>query len=135
MRIAIIGGTGHIGTYLIPRLVESGHDVCVVSRSQRQPYQTHAAWKQVQMVIKDREAEEARGAFGKFILSLEADAVIDLICFKMDSARQLVSALKGQVQHFLHCGTMWIYGHSTQVPANEDQQPDCCLIDRVRFAQ
>jgi nucleoside-diphosphate-sugar epimerase len=93
----------------------------VISRSQRQPYLPNAAWKQVEMIIKDREAEESRGAFGKFVLSLEPDAVIDLICFKIDSTRQLVSALKGQVQHFLHCGTMWIYGPSSVVPATEDQ--------------
>jgi nucleoside-diphosphate-sugar epimerase len=121
MRIVIIGGTGHIGTYLAPRLVEAGHQVAVISRSQRQPYQPHAAWKQVEMIVKEREVEEARGAFGKFVLSLEPDAVIDLICFKIDSARQLVSALKGQVQHFIHCGTIWIYGPSSQVPASEDQ--------------
>ena len=121
MRIVIIGGTGHIGTYLAPRLVEAGHQVAVISRSQRQPYQPHAAWKQVEMIVKERELEEARGAFGKFVLSLEPDAVIDLICFKIDSARQLVSALKGQVQHFIHCGTIWIYGPSSQVPASEDQ--------------
>jgi nucleoside-diphosphate-sugar epimerase len=121
MKIVIIGGTGHIGTYLVPRLVETGHQVTVISRSQRQPYLPNAAWKQVEMIIKDREAEESRGAFGKFVLSLEPDAVIDLICFKIDSTRQLVSALKGQVQHFLHCGTMWIYGPSSVVPATEDQ--------------
>ena len=121
MRIIVIGGTGHVGTYLVPRLVEAGHHVTVVSRSQRQPYRPHAAWGQVEMVVKDREIEEARGAFGKFILSLEPDAVIDMICFKVDSARQLVSALMGQVQHFLHCGTIWIYGPSAQVPATEEQ--------------
>src|SRR5450759_1033560 len=121
MRIVIIGVTRHIGTYLAPRLVEAGHQVAVISRSQRQPYRPHAAWKQVEMIVKERELEEARGAFGKFVLSLEPDAVIDLICFKIDSARQLVSALKGQVQHFIHCGTIWIYGPSSQVPASEDQ--------------
>jgi uncharacterized protein YbjT (DUF2867 family) len=25
LRIVIIGGTGHVGTYLVPRLVQSGH--------------------------------------------------------------------------------------------------------------
>ncbi len=121
MRIVIIGGTGHVGTYLVPRLVEAGHEVICISRSQRQPYQPHPAWKQVNLIVKDREAEEARGAFGKFVLSLEADVVIDMICFKLDSARQIVSALKGQVQHFIHCGTIWIYGPSAQTPASEDQ--------------
>ena len=121
MRIIIIGGTGHVGTYLVPRLVEAGHEVICVSRNQRQPYQPHAAWKQVQIVLREREAEEARGAFGKFILSLEGDVVIDMICFKLESAKQIVSALKGQVQHFIHCGTIWIYGPTSQAPATEDQ--------------
>jgi nucleoside-diphosphate-sugar epimerase len=37
MRVIIIGGTGHIGTYLVPRLVEMGCDVVVVSRQHREP--------------------------------------------------------------------------------------------------
>ena len=27
MRVVIIGGSGHVGTYLAPRLVEAGHEV------------------------------------------------------------------------------------------------------------
>ena len=53
--------------------------------------------------------------------ALKPDVVIDLICFTEASNRQLVEALRGQVQHFIHCGTIWVYGHSTQVPASEDQ--------------
>ena len=37
MKIIVIGGTGHIGTYLVPHLVEAGHEVINVSRGQRQP--------------------------------------------------------------------------------------------------
>jgi uncharacterized protein YbjT (DUF2867 family) len=39
MRSVTIGATGHIGTYLIPRLVEAGDEVVVVNRGQRKPYQ------------------------------------------------------------------------------------------------
>jgi nucleoside-diphosphate-sugar epimerase len=46
---------------------------------------------------------------------------MDLICFTEASAMQLVDALRGRVQHFLHCGTIWIYGPSASVPATEDQ--------------
>jgi nucleoside-diphosphate-sugar epimerase len=42
-----------------------------------------------------------------------------MICFTPASARQLVEALQGRVQHFLHCGTIWVHGHSTQVPTIE----------------
>ena len=31
-RVVVIGATGHIGTYLVPRLVMAGHDVVAVSR-------------------------------------------------------------------------------------------------------
>ena len=121
MRIVVIGGTGHVGTYLVPRLVARGHEVVVVSRAQRAPYQPDAAWQRVQMVEIDRAAAEAEGRFGTQIRALAPDAVIDMICFRLESARQLVEALRGRVQHFLHCGTIWVHGPSVEVPTTETQ--------------
>jgi nucleoside-diphosphate-sugar epimerase len=119
MRVTIIGGTGHVGTYLVPRLVEAGHEVICVSRRQREPYHTHGAWRQVQHVEIDRAAAEAVGDFGAQIRALDADAVIDMICFEPGSAQQLVEALHGRVHHFLHCGTIWIHGPSVETPTTE----------------
>jgi nucleoside-diphosphate-sugar epimerase len=121
MRVVIIGGSGHVGTYLVPRLVAAGHEVVAVSRGQRQPYQPHAAWRSVAQIELDRESAEADGAFGKRILELRPDVVIDMICFTLESARQLAEALRGQIQHLLHCGTIWIHGPSAQVPTTEEQ--------------
>ncbi len=119
MRIVIIGGVGHIGTYLVPRLVMAGHDVVVISRGQRQPYQPHAAWDAIEHLLIDRDIEERAGSFAQRVRDLQPDVVIDLICFTLDSARQLVEGLRGQVQHFLHCGTIWVHGPSMQVPTTE----------------
>ena len=121
MRVVVIGGTGHVGTYLVPRLVARGHEVVVFSRGQRGPYQPHAAWKGVRLVTGDRLAEEQAGSFGARVRTLQPDAVIDLICFEVASAQQIVEALRGQVQHFLHCGTIWVHGPSVEVPTSEDQ--------------
>jgi nucleoside-diphosphate-sugar epimerase len=121
MRIVLLGGTGHIGTFLVPRLVAAGHDVIVVSRSQRQPYQTHGAWQTVDQITIDRAAAEVDGRFGQRIADLQPDVVIDLICFTVESARQLVDALRGHVQHLLHCGTIWVHGPSMEVPTTEAQ--------------
>ena len=121
MRVIVIGGSGHVGTYLVPRLVEAGHDVIHVSRSRRAPYQPHAAWKSVQQVMVDRAGEEAAGGFGSRIRGLRPDVVIDMICFTLESARHLAEALRGEVQHFLHCGTIWVHGPSVQVPTTEEQ--------------
>jgi nucleoside-diphosphate-sugar epimerase len=120
MRVVVIGGTGHIGTYLIPRLVASGYEVLNVSRSKRVPYSEHSAWKSVAHIEIDRSAEELSGKFGKQIHDLRPDVVIDLICFTLESARHLVEALRGELQHFLHCGTIWVHGPSVEVPTTEE---------------
>ena len=120
MRLVVIGGTGHIGTFLIPRLVSAGHDVIVASRGKRQPYVPHPAWTTVRRIEIDRTAEEAAGTFGARIAALEADAVIDLICFTPASAQQLVDALQLRQTLLLHCGTMWVHGRPTTVPTTED---------------
>jgi nucleoside-diphosphate-sugar epimerase len=121
MRIVVLGGTGHVGTYLVPRLIESGHEVIVVSRGEREPYQQHAAWRRVRQVALDRTKEETAGTFGERVGSLDPDVVIDMICFTVESARQLVGALRGKVQHFLSCGTIWVHGPSVVVPTVETQ--------------
>jgi nucleoside-diphosphate-sugar epimerase len=121
MRVVVIGGTGHVGTYLVPRLLEVGHEVIVLSRGAREPYQPHAAWNSVRRVTVDREAEERDNSFGPRVRELRPDAVIDMICFTLDSARHLAAALHGEVGHFLHCGTIWVHGPTTVAPMTEEQ--------------
>jgi nucleoside-diphosphate-sugar epimerase len=121
MRVLVIGGTGHVGTFLVPRLVEAGHEVVCVSRNQREPYQPHGAWGAVESVEVDRAKAEEDGLFGAQMAELEAEVVIDMICFSLASARHLVDALRGRVTHFLHCGTIWVHGPSVQVPTTETQ--------------
>ena len=122
MKVVIIGGTGHIGTYLIPRLVMAGHEVICVSRQKSKPYNTHPTWKSVKHVTIDRSEAETKGNFGLQIKQLRAEVVIDLICFTPESAAELAEALLGEIQHFIHCGTMWVHGHSEQVPTSENQE-------------
>jgi nucleoside-diphosphate-sugar epimerase len=69
----------------------------------------------------DRQSLETAGRFGQDIRDLEADVVIDMICFTPASVQQLVDALRGRVHHFLHCGTIWVHGHSVEVPTTETQ--------------
>jgi len=120
MHIIVIGGTGHIGSYLVPRLVKLGHQVSVVSRGQRNPYHPDAAWDKVSHVIIDRAHAEKQGSFGTSIRNLEPDVVFDMTCFEIGSARQLVDALRENVQLLAHCGTVWVQGYSTVVPTTEE---------------
>jgi nucleoside-diphosphate-sugar epimerase len=118
-KVVVIGATGHIGTYLIPRLVMAGHAVTAISRGVAKPYQQSPVWRHVTSVVLDREAEEANGHFGAAIAALGADIVIDLICFTEASNSQLADALQGRVSHFIHIGTIWTHGTSSVVPTPE----------------
>jgi nucleoside-diphosphate-sugar epimerase len=120
MRVIIIGGSGHIGSYLTPRLVEAGHTVLCVSRGQRQPYVEHDAWNRVERVTIDRVSEESAGTFGSRIRDLEPECVIDLTAYTLESTVQIVEAMRGRIRQFLHCGTIWVHGPATEVPTTEE---------------
>ncbi len=122
MKVVVIGGHGHVGTYMIPLLVETGYEVIELSRSKGDPYLPNPAWSHVKRVKVDRVAEDKAETFGKFVKNLNPDIVIDMICFNADSAKKLVRELRGSIRHFLSCGTIWVYGHSIEVPATEDQE-------------
>ena len=119
MRIVVIGASGHIGTWLVPRLVNEGHEVVAVSRGARRPYHDAAEWQSVEQVTLDRAAAERDASFGRAIAELRGDAVVDLICFDADSARHLVDALRGRVGLFVHCGTLWVHGVPRVRPYDE----------------
>src|SRR6476469_5894815 len=99
MIVVVIGSTGHIGTYLVPRLIAAGHEVIAVSRRKREPYTQSGVWAFVTHLQLDRAEEESRGTFGERIRALAPDVVIDLICFTPESAQHLVESLRGQIQH------------------------------------
>lgn len=120
----VIGGTGHIGTYLVPRLVEAGHAVTVISRGLRRPYTDHPAFSRATYVVADRTAEELAGSFGKRIAALRGDAVVDLTCFTEASAQHIVEALSGTGTRLLHCGTIWTHGaRSPGSPPSMESDP------------
>jgi nucleoside-diphosphate-sugar epimerase len=120
-RVVVIGATGHIGSYLVPRLVRAGHEVIAISRGTREPYHHSAQWAAVSRVTADRDAEDAAGTFGDRIAALHADAVVDLVCFTAESAAQLVDALRPARPLLVHCGTIWVHGPARVVPVTEDE--------------
>lgn len=120
MRVVVIGGSGHIGTFLIPRLIRAGHEVVTISRGQRSSYVPDPVWQEVRHVTADRDAEDREGTFPRRVAELRPDVVIDLICFTLGSATALVERLRGRAGHLLHCGSIWRSGPSVKVPITED---------------
>ncbi|MHC5905583.1 NAD-dependent epimerase/dehydratase family protein [Streptomyces sp. S6] len=116
MRVVVIGGSGHIGTFLVPRLVRAGYEVVSVSRGSRGAYVGAPEWEQVRQVVADRDDPE----FPDRIAKLGADAVVDLLCFTLESATALVERLRGETGHLVHCGSIWRYGPSLRAPISEE---------------
>jgi nucleoside-diphosphate-sugar epimerase len=121
MRVLVIGGSGHIGTFLVPRLVRAGHDVVSMSRGTRQAYAVGPEWQQVTQVAVDRSQQDAEGTFGATVLEQEPQVVIDLLSFTLESTTALVEAIRGRVEHLVHCGSLWRYGPSLRLPISEGQ--------------
>lgn len=120
-RVVVIGATGHIGTYLVPRLVRGGHEVIAMSRGTRAPYHASPEWNTVTKITVDRDAEDAAGTFGARVAAQQPDVVIDLICFTAASAQQLAEALRTSRPLLVHCGTIWVHGPALRVPVTEDE--------------
>jgi len=120
MKVVVIGGSGHIGTYLIPKLVWAGFAVANVSRGKSKPYTTDGAWSEVENLVLDR-GKEGPGIFEKKIADLDADIVVDLINFTLEDTRHMVEALKNtNLSHYLFCSSIWAHGTAATLPAIED---------------
>ena len=94
MKIVVTGGSGHIGTYLVPMLVNAGHEVVSVTRGQANPYVSDPAWQRVETVQLDRQQDPE---FAEKIAALDPDVVVDLISFT------LILHLKKRYLHFHLC--------------------------------
>ncbi|MGH1524431.1 NAD-dependent epimerase/dehydratase family protein [Leifsonia sp. L25] len=121
MRVVVIGATGHVGSFLVPRLVHAGHEVVAVNRGHSEPYHSDPAWDAVERVHLDRDAGDRDGTFAESVAALGADAVIDMVCFTPESAQKLVDGLRGRVKLLVSCGTIWIHGPATYVPVAEQE--------------
>lgn len=129
--VAVLGGTGRVGSYLCPRLTEiPGVDVVSVSRGQHQPYPTTTAsptqpdvrWARVRQVHLDRAAD--RATFDSKVAGLGARVVVDLSCFEPTMCTSLNAALQAAaiaVEQYVCTSTVWALGaNDGTAPTTED---------------
>lgn len=120
MKTVIIGGCGHIGTYLVPKLVRAGYEVINITRGKSRPYKDSAEWREVEHIKLDRE-KLLNGKFEKAIAEMNPDIVIDLINFELESTHKMVEVLgTTNLSHYLYCSSIWTHGLAGIVPATED---------------
>lgn len=122
----VFGGSGHAGSYLVPKLVDMGYEVHSVSRGNRKPYTAEMAqWEQVHTHILDRRSAEERFAAGKLALQIQPDVICDLISYTEAEIRGLMEPILEDAAlckklHVVQVGTVWVYGVKHHVPVTEE---------------
>ncbi|MBC7218092.1 MAG: NAD-dependent epimerase/dehydratase family protein [Candidatus Caldatribacterium sp.] len=55
-KVLVLGGTGHIGSYLVPRLASLGYEVFVYAKGVTKPYPHSPLWERVTLIPGNPEA-------------------------------------------------------------------------------
>lgn len=113
MRVIVIGGTGHIGRFLVGQLVEDGHEVVVVT-SGRTGAPQEPDWKPAQVVTARYRRDDA--AWREFVAALRPEVVVDILQADLSGTYE---AVRATCRHYVVCGSVWMLGAPVRVPAPE----------------
>ena len=119
MKILVIGGTGHIGRFLVPGLRRQGREVTVITRGQTTAPEGEG-WGEVNFVNATYRRKDEKWA--AVVAEAGAEVVIDILGSDVPTTYQ---AGKGTCRHFIACGSIWMYGPVEVVPTPERTQGPC----------
>ncbi|MFH1737544.1 MAG: NAD(P)-dependent oxidoreductase [bacterium] len=119
MKTLIIGGTGHVGCHMVPRLLAEGIGVSVLS-SGRTPPPSDPVWRQVDYIEHDYRS----GTLPAVIQENPPDTVIDML--GMGHTYDLFRQSTGRI---IVCGSTWMYGEPKVIPTPEEAQTVPCPFE------
>lgn len=123
MKILIIGGTGHVGTHLVPLLQTQGHEVYVATRGNKNP---PASWGGgIKLISCDANDPQSLQAVAD---SVAFDTVIDF----PGTGFAVWNAFSDKVSHVIVCGSHWMFGRPEIIPAVEKAQAVCPFPNYAR---
>ena len=127
MKVMVVGGTGHVGKFMVPMLVEAGCEVVVVGTG-RTPKPEEKRWVNVKYIACN--IEDSKNA--ELLLEEKPDTVIDM----PGTAWLVYQHFKNSAQHIIACGSVWMFGEPKVVPTPEETQNPCQFEDYTqRYAE
>ena len=127
MKIVIPGGTGQIGSVLVPPLVAAGHEVVVLSRSQSgYPGARTVQWNGIEQGPWSRELDGAQVVINLAGRSVDCrydkHNLTDMLASRIDSTRavgEAIAAAAAPPVVWLQASTATIYAHTYGAPHDE----------------
>ncbi len=123
MKVLVLGGTGSIGSAILPVLLARGHEVIALGRSKNS--QARLARAGATPLPGDIRAPEAwSGVLGGVDAVIHAAATFDADMAAVD--RHLIDVLLGRLTsrprraRFLYTGGCWLYGRTGDLVADEE---------------
>ena len=118
MKVIVIGAAGHIGTYLVPLLVNAGYDTIAITRKMTPPYEDAPAWHIVKRELLDRVNTPD---FIQKLKAMEPDIIVDLVNFNITDTQKIVDGFRHtNLSHYLYCSSCWAHGMAETIPFNPD---------------
>ena len=118
MKVIVIGAAGHIGTYLVPMLVNAGYDTIAITRKMTPPYEDAPAWHIVKRELLDRVNTLD---FIQKLKAMEPDIIVDLVNFNITDTPKIVDGFRHtNLSHYLYYSSCWAHGMAETIPFNPD---------------
>ena len=118
MKVIVIGAAGHIGTYLVPLLVNAGYDTIAITRKMTPPYEDAPAWHIVKRELLDRVNTLD---FIQKLKAMEPDIIVDLVNFNITDTPKIVDGFRHtNLSHYLYYSSCWAHGMAETIPFNPD---------------
>ena len=116
MKILVIGGTGHVGNFLVPKLLQNRHDVYIGARSEKKTWNSENL-KRAKFIKVDASEKESLYA----LREERFDVVIDF----PGTAKLVWDILADTVSHIIACGSLWMFGYPQILPTPEISFEKC----------
>ena len=113
MRVIVIGGSGFVGSALVPELLARECEVVVINRGSRPV-------DRVENLAADRNDPDALAEASRRIEG--ADAVIDTCAYTGRQVEIAWELLAGRVRRWVHLGSAAVYVDSPRRPAREEDE-------------